>query len=45
MSHSFLKLDLNSWNISNVTECNGFSYEASAWTLPKPNFTNCNTGD
>jgi surface protein len=37
--------DLNSWNISNVTECNGFSYEASAWTLPKPNFTNCNTGD
>ena len=33
--------DLNSWNVSNVTYCEDFSYEATAWTEPKPNFTNC----
>ena len=34
--------DLSSWNVSNVTECNGFSSYTTQWTLPKPNFTNCN---
>jgi hypothetical protein len=24
-----------------VTECNSFSYNTPNWTLPKPNFTNC----
>ena len=33
--------DLSSWNVSNVTECEEFSLDATAWTLPKPNFTNC----
>ena len=27
---------------SNVTQCGGFSQGTPAWTLPKPNFTNCN---
>jgi hypothetical protein len=27
--------------VSNVTECLYFSTDATAWTLPKPNFTNC----
>ena len=33
--------DLSSWDMSNVTDCIQFSVEATAWTLPKPNFTNC----
>ena len=38
--------DLSSWNVVNVVEsfkgCTGFSLNADSWTLPKPNFTNCN---
>jgi len=33
--------DLSSWSVSNVTVCNDFSNSATAWTEPKPNFTNC----
>ena len=33
--------DLSAWNVSNVTECALFSNEATAWTEPEPNFTNC----
>ena len=33
--------DISSWNVSNVTQCNYFSLFTTAWTLPKPNFTNC----
>ena len=33
--------DISSWDVSNVTSCSAFSNGASAWTLPKPNFTNC----
>jgi surface protein len=33
--------DLSSWNVSNVTQCNSFSDSNYQWTLPKPNFTNC----
>jgi hypothetical protein len=25
-----------------VGSCSGFSENTSQWTLPKPNFTNCN---
>jgi surface protein len=34
--------DISNWNVSNVTQCNGFSTNTPQWTLPKPNFTNCN---
>jgi len=27
-----------------VTDCSDFSYEATAWTQPKPSFTNCDCG-
>ena len=33
--------DISNWDVDNVTECEGFSQDATAWTLPKPNFTNC----
>ena len=38
--------DLSPWNVDNVVECRFFSkifpeYGESVWTLPKPNFTNC----
>ena len=33
--------DLSSWDVGNVTNCNQFSLDATAWTLPKPDFTNC----
>ncbi|MGY8868165.1 MAG: BspA family leucine-rich repeat surface protein, partial [Methylophagaceae bacterium] len=36
--------DLSSWDVSNVTKCEEFSKEATAWLLPKPNFTNCDGG-
>ena len=34
--------NLSSWNTVNVTNCSLFS-TSSIWTLPKPNFTNCNS--
>ena len=34
--------NISSWNVSNVTQCTNFSLFTTAWTLPKPNFTNCN---
>ena len=33
--------DLNSWDVDNVNNCIDFSGGAASWTLPKPNFTNC----
>ncbi|MDC1198442.1 BspA family leucine-rich repeat surface protein [Flavobacteriaceae bacterium] len=33
--------DLSSWSVNGVTDCTDFSEGASSWTLPKPNFTNC----
>ena len=33
--------DIGSWDVSNVTDCENFSLRATAWTEPKPNFTNC----
>lgn len=34
--------DLSSWEVSSVLNCFEFSRLANSWTLPKPNFTNCN---
>ena len=34
--------DLSSWDVSNVTECVEFAEDNDLWTLPKPNFVNCN---
>ena len=34
--------NLSSWDVDNVTDCNNFRADTSQWTLPKPNFTNCN---
>ena len=39
---SIFNQDLSSWSVSNVTQCTDFSLNTTAWTLPKPNFTNCN---
>ena len=33
--------DLSNWSVGNVTNCFGFSYNTPQWTLPQPNFTNC----
>ncbi len=33
--------DLSSWEVKSVKKCYAFSAESPAWTLPKPNFTNC----
>ena len=33
--------DISSWDVSSVTYCSQFSLDATAWTEPKPNFTNC----
>jgi len=34
--------DLSAWDVSNVIDCRLFDYLTPNWTLPKPNFTNCN---
>tara|TARA_B100000767_G_scaffold113872_1_gene108681 strand:+ start:670 stop:963 length:294 start_codon:yes stop_codon:yes gene_type:complete len=34
--------DLSNWPVENVTICGAFSYDTPQWTLPQPNFTNCN---
>ena len=34
--------NLSSWDVDGVTDCTNFSQEATSWTLPQPNFTNCN---
>ena len=34
--------DLFSWDVTSVRSCTDFSTNATAWTLPKPTFTNCN---
>jgi hypothetical protein len=39
---SIFNQDLEDWNVNNVTECTDFSINTPQWTLPQPNFTNCN---
>jgi len=37
--------DLSSWDVENVIDCTEFYWTqdgSDVWTLPKPNFTNCN---
>ncbi len=34
--------DLSNWDVTNVVECAFFSQNTPQWTLPKPNFINCN---
>ena len=45
INSSVFNQDLSNWEVDNVTECSHFnnypSYSLS-WTLPQPNFTNCN---
>jgi len=33
--------NLSSWDVDGVIDCLEFSQGASSWTLPQPNFTNC----
>ena len=33
--------DLSGWNVLLVTNCSNFSLNASSWSNPKPNLTNC----
>jgi surface protein len=33
---------LGDWDVGNLTSCGDFDYNTPSWTLPKPNFTNCN---
>ena len=36
-------MDLSKWDVSNVTNCNGFFGGITNWPeSKKPNFTNCN---
>ena len=37
--------DLSSWNVDVVTSCNFLCVNTTSWTLPKPNFPNCDTED
>ena len=37
--------DLSSWDVGNVNVCENIFEGTSAWTLPKPNFTNCSPID
>jgi surface protein len=41
-SNSNFNQNLSNWNVFNVIECDSFSSGNDNWTLPKPNFTNCN---
>ena len=34
--------DLSNWDVNNVYNCQSFSQSSVLWTLPQPNFTNCN---
>ena len=44
-SASNFNQDLNSWNVSNVIECSSFGSNTTNWLNPKPNFTNCLSGE
>ena len=34
--------DIGNWDVSNVSNCSQFWYNTPSWSLPRPNFTNCN---
>ncbi len=37
--------DLSIWDVGNVTDCYSFSENADKWSLPKPSFIKCDTGE
>ena len=39
---SIFNQDLSLWNVEGVLNCGNFSTYTPQWTLPQPNFTNCN---
>ena len=41
LSATSFNQDLRNWDVSSVTSCTDFSLSATAWTEPKPTFTNC----
>jgi hypothetical protein len=41
MDMTFFNIDLSTWDVDAVTNCTDFSKDATAWTEPKPTFTNC----
>jgi surface protein len=41
-SASAFNQNLSTWNVNNVTQCYSFRSSTPAWTMPQPNFTNCN---
>jgi len=47
MSYMFVNAEsfnqnIGSLDVSNVTYCENFAFNTPSWTLPQPNFTNCN---
>ncbi|MDB2702449.1 BspA family leucine-rich repeat surface protein [Flavobacteriaceae bacterium] len=40
-NESHFNRDISNWDVSNVINCREFSINTPQWTLPKPNFTNC----
>ena len=40
--NSAFNQDIGNWGVLNVIECSSFSDNTPQWTLPQPNFTNCN---
>ena len=40
-SNTSFNQNLSSWDVSKVVLCEEFNTGTTAWTLPKPNFTNC----
>jgi hypothetical protein len=40
-SGSSFNQDIGNWDVSNVSQCDGFSYNTPQWTLPQPYFTSC----
>lgn len=40
---SGINQDLSLWDVSIVDQCDSFGSNTPQWTLPKPNFTNCNS--
>ena len=40
-SSGAMNQDLSNWNVNLVVNCKVFSLVTPNWTLPKPNFTNC----
>lgn len=40
-SSGSMNQDLSNWNVNLVVNCKVFSLVTPNWTLPKPNFTNC----